>query len=108
MGVNDPQNLYASIHSNLIKLFMQTIKLSSGDKTPPILDEKMMTRLNTSPTSKAIFIFFLELVWSLQIILSGVFGLFAIAKACQSYEKIMQILELLILQSKAKFNEENF
>lgn len=87
---------------------MQTLKLSSGDKTPPSLDDQMLTRLNTSPWSKSVFIFFLEFVWFLQIILSGVFGLFAIGKSNASYEKVMQILDLLILQSKAKFNEENF
>lgn len=108
MGVNDPQGLYSQINSNLIKLFMQTIKLSTGDKTPPALDEKMQIRLNTSPASKAVFIFFLEVVWSLQVLLSGVFSLFMLAKGLSSYEKVMSILDLLIYQSKAKFNEENF
>lgn len=87
---------------------MQTIKLSSGDKTPPTLDELTLQRLNTSPFTKTVFIFFLELVWALQIILSIVFGLFAIGSVLMSHEKVMQILELLIYQSKAKFNEENF
>ena len=108
MGVNDPQGLYSQINSGLIKLFMQTIKTSTGDKTPPSLDHIMSTRLNTSPFLRAVFIFFLEVVWGLQIVLSSVFSLFAISKAMSSYEKIMQKLDLLILQSKAKFNEENF
>ena len=38
MGVNDPSGLYDGIESPLVRLFMQTIKLSSGDKTPPTLD----------------------------------------------------------------------
>lgn len=108
MGVNDPQGLYSQINSGLIKLFMQTIKTSTGDKTPPSLDPNMTTRLNTSPFIKSVFIFFLEVVWGLQIILSAVFSLFAISKALSSFERIMQKLDLLILQSKAKFNEENF
>lgn len=41
MGVNDPANYYRMIESDLIKLFMQTIKLSTGDKTPPMLDPAM-------------------------------------------------------------------
>lgn len=45
MGVNDPDNYYETIDSHFIKLFMQTIKLSSGDKTPPTFDEKFSSRL---------------------------------------------------------------
>jgi hypothetical protein len=68
---------------------MQTIKLSTGDKTPPALDDKMQLRLNTSPASKAIFIFFLEIVWALQVLLSGILSLFMMAKGVSSYEKVM-------------------
>jgi len=38
MGVNDPSGLYDGIESPFVRLFMQTYKLSSGDKTPPTLD----------------------------------------------------------------------
>lgn len=95
MGVNDPQNLYAQITSDLMKLFMQTIKLSTGDKTPPTLDKSMNDRLDESVSYKAIFIFFLEIVWALQQVLSGIFGLFAVAKVTSSFEKTLQNLELL-------------
>lgn len=44
---------------------------------------------------KAIFIFFLEIVWALQQVLSGIFGLFAVAKVTSSFEKTFQNLELL-------------
>jgi len=68
----------------------------------------MIVRLNRYPFGKTIYVFFLELVWALHVILSLVFFLFAIGKAMQSYENVMQIMEQLVLQSKAKFNEENF
>lgn len=45
MGINDPNNLYRFIGSDLMKLFMQTLKMSSGDKTPPSLDKQMEIRL---------------------------------------------------------------
>jgi hypothetical protein len=64
MGVNDPDNYYRMIDSDLIKLFMQTIKLSTGDKTPPMLDKTMEGRLEGS-ASKTVFVFFLEVVWAL-------------------------------------------
>lgn len=48
MGINDPDGWYSEIDSPLVKQFMQTMKLSSGDKTPPIIDEKMMLRLDGS------------------------------------------------------------
>ena len=35
-------------------------------------------------------------------------GLYVTAKAISTYEKVQQILELLVYQSKAKLNEENF
>lgn len=107
MGINDPDGYYRTIHSDLMKLFMQTIKQSTGDKTPPSLDVTFEKRLAGSE-SKYVYIFFLELVWSVQQILSLVFGLYATAKAISSFEKIMQVLELLMYQQKAKFNEENF
>ena len=91
-----------------MKLLMQTIKLSTGDKTPPKLTQEFNDRLIGNETTKGFFIFSLELVWAVQQVLSVVFGLFGISKVCQTYEKTMQILELLIYQSKAKFNEENF
>jgi len=55
-----------------------------------------------------VFIFFLEVVWALQQVLSAFFGLFALAKVLAIYEKTMRVLELLIYQSKARFNDENF
>jgi len=58
MGVNDPDNLYATIDSYFIKLFMQTIKLSTGDKTPPTFDKRFDSRLNGS-NSKYFYIFML-------------------------------------------------
>ena len=57
-GINDPQNLYKSINSELMKQFMQTIKTSSGDKTPPLLDESFEERLEGS-NSKYVYVFFL-------------------------------------------------
>ena len=87
---------------------MQTIKLSTGDKTPPTLDDNMLKRLEQNNSTKAVFIFFLEVVWALQQVLSAFFGLFALAKVLAIYEKTMRVLELLIYQSKARFNDENF
>lgn len=65
MGVNDPQQLYKQINSELIRMFMQTIKLSTGDKTPPTLDDVMTKRLEQSESTQNVFIFFLEVVWAL-------------------------------------------
>jgi len=48
MGVNDPDQVYSQIGSDFIKLFMQTYKLSAGDKTPPALDTQMANRLKGS------------------------------------------------------------
>lgn len=79
MGVNDPANYYRMIQSDLIKLFMQTIKLSTGDKSPPTLDEEFEDRLEGS-YDVAVFMFFLEVVWALQQIFSIVFGLYATAR----------------------------
>ena len=107
MGINDPDNLYGMIKNPLMKQFMQTIKMSSGDKTPPTLDDKMKKRLEGS-NQMGVFIFFLEFVWFLQQIFSAVFGLYFIAKGIASYEGILQKLPLLRYQEKAKFNEENF
>lgn len=90
-----------------MKQFMQTIKLSTGDKTPPMLDQTFEKRLEGS-NSKYIYIFFLECVWSLQQIVSFSFGLYATAKGISSFEEISMKLELLVYQTKAKFNEENF
>jgi len=91
-----------------MKLFMQTAKLSTGDKTPPTLDVSFDKRLEGLEAVKDVFIFFLETVWALQQILSIVFGLFAVAKVIQTVEKTMQNLLLLKYQTRAKFNEENF
>ena len=67
----------------------------------------MAIRLKGDNT-RFLFILFLEAVWGLQQVFSAVFGLFAIAKVVSSYEKCQQSMELLLYQSKAKFNEENF
>jgi hypothetical protein len=71
MGVNDPDQVYSQIGSDFIKLFMQTYKLSSGDKTPPSLDSQMADRLKGS-ASQGIFMFFLTFVWALQQLGSAV------------------------------------
>ena len=107
MGVNDPDGYYDMISSPLVKLLMQTIKTSSGDKTPPTLDANMIQRVEGS-TEKYIFEFFLIGVWALQQIFSMIFGLYAIAKTIQAVEKVTMNLDLLVTQAKAKFNEENF
>lgn len=107
MGVNDPANYYKMIDSDLMKLFMQTIKLSTGDKTPPTLDKNMEVRLQGS-NQKVIFITFLEIVWALQQVFSLVFGAYCTARVISCYERTLQTQELLVYQSKAKFNEENF
>merc|ERR1712147_320218 len=65
MGVNDPNGLYRFIGSDLMKLFMQTLKMSSGDNTPPSLDKQMEIRLE-GRNAQTVFVFFLEIVWSLQ------------------------------------------
>ena len=59
-----------------MKLFMQTIKLSSGDKTPPKVDSQMENRLKGS-AQQGIFMFFLTFVWALEIIGSAMFYLAA-------------------------------
>jgi len=71
MGVNDPDQVYSQIGSDFIKLFMQTYKLSSGDKTPPSLDTQMADRLKGS-ASQGVFMFFLTFVWALQQLGSAV------------------------------------
>lgn len=89
MGVNDPNGLYRFIGSDLMKLFMQTLKMSSGDKTPPSLDKQMEIRLE-GRNAQTVFVFFLEIVWSLQQFFSWIFGLYAIARVVMVHEKITQ------------------
>ena len=87
---------------------MQTVKLSTGDKTPPTLDDSIKKRLEGHGKTKSVFMFFLELVWALQQVISLVFGLNSVTKVMFSYEQTMKSLELLNYQSRAKFNEENY
>ena len=90
-----------------MKQFMQTLKLSTGDKTPPILDTVMAARLEGS-NMKVVFIFFLEVVWAVQLFLSGIFSVYAMARSVSVYEKCSHIIEPIMFQTKARFNEENF
>lgn len=86
---------------------MQTYKMSSGEKTPPILDDTMAKRLEGSNT-KMIFVFFLEVVWVVQQFVSGIFAVYFTARAVSVYEMAHNMLEPIIYQTKARFNEENF
>lgn len=107
MGINDPNNLYKGIQYELLKQFMQTFKLSTGDKTPPVLDVNMEKRLEGSNT-RVVFVFFLEVVWCIQQFMSGIFGIYGVARAVSVYEKVYHKLEPIMYQTKARFNEENF
>lgn len=86
---------------------MQTYKLSTGDKTPPVLDDVMASRLEGSNT-KVVFVFFLEVVWAFQQFLSGIFGMYAFGRAVSVYEKCYHMIEPVMYQTKVRFNEENF
>jgi len=107
LGVNDPDQVYSQIGSDFIKLFMQTYKLSSGDKTPPALDTQMADRLKGS-ASQGVFMFFLTFVWAVQQLASGMIIMTAYGLVLQSCEKNARILSLLKTRTRAKFNEENF
>lgn len=67
----------------------------------------MAIRLKGDNT-RFVFVFFLEAVWGLQQVFSAVFGLYVISRVVSTYEKCLQTQELMLYQSKAKFNEENF
>lgn len=87
---------------------MQTIKISTAaDKIPPLFDDNMQTRLEGS-TTRVVFLFFLEMIWALQLLFSAVFAMYVKARVIAAYEKVLLKMDLLIYQSKAKFNEENF
>ena len=89
-----------------MRLFMQTVKQSTGDKTPPMIDPDMKKRLSGS-AEQGVFMFFLTFVWSLQQVFAGVLSIAAIAIVTSSYEKNSQGLRVLLFRAKAKFNEEN-
>jgi len=67
----------------------------------------MATRLEGSDT-KIIFVFFLEVVWAIEQLLSGIFGAYMMARAVSIYEKTHNFMDPIVMQTKARFNEENF
>lgn len=108
MGINDPSGMYKSISSPFVKLLMQTMKLSTGDKTPPVLGADMRRRLAGQPGSQAFLMFWLTLLWLFQMGLFGFLFVYIQAHFFQLIEKHYGKMKLYAFRSKAKFNEENF
>jgi len=106
MGVTGKE--YDNIQSPFVKMMIQSYKANKGDVNVPVLDSKMLTRVENDIVMSVLMKGLNIIIWSGQQCIFLLLGTTFTIQVVQSYEKYYASMPMRLYKIKAQFNDETY